>query len=380
MIITQTPFRLTLGGGGTDLPSYYSKYGGFILSMAIDKYMYISLNTPLLSDCIQVRYSQNEVCRGPSEVRHTLARAALEFLGIARQIEIVSIADIPAGTGLGSSGCYLIGLLNGLHTLLGRPVGPDQLAEEACHIELDLLRKPVGKQDQYMAAFGGLTTLNIDASGNVQVDVLRVHPETLESLEANTLLFYTGVSRDALDILGQQNREVRRDNAVVVESLHQIKEIGLEIQSALVRGDVHRFGELLDVHWQSKKRLSGGISNPQIDTWYELARKYGAVGGKISGAGGGGFLMVYCDDGKARLREAMSAAGLVELRFRLDYEGSKVLVNCMPTDKCWQHVMRLKEVSARAPEKVDLPVATPEASAAPLGLPAAGANRPHVRP
>lgn len=380
MIITQTPFRLTLGGGGTDLPSYYSKYGGFILSMAIDKYMYISLNTPLLSACIQVRYSQNEVCRGPSEVRHTLARAALEFLGVAQQIEIVSIADIPAGTGLGSSGCYLIGLLNGLHTLLGRPVGPDQLAEEACHIELDLLRKPVGKQDQYMAAFGGLTTLNIDASGKVQVDALRVHPETLEALESNTLLFYTGVSRDALAILGQQSREVRRDNAVVVESLHRIKQIGLEIQSALVRGDVHRFGELLDVHWQSKKHLSNGISNPQIDTWYELARKNGAVGGKISGAGGGGFLMVYCDNGKARLRAAMSAAGLVELRFRLDYEGSKVLVNCMPIDKCWQHVMRLKEVIVRVPVKVDLPAAPPEVAAAPLGLPAAGANQPHVRP
>jgi D-glycero-alpha-D-manno-heptose-7-phosphate kinase len=380
MIITQTPFRLTLGGGGTDLPSYYSKYGGFILSMAIDKYMYICLNTPLLSDCIQVRYSQNEVCRGVGEVQHTLARAALQSLGIAQQIEIVSIADIPAGTGLGSSGCYLIGLLNGLHTLLGRPVGPDRLAEEACHIELELLHKPVGKQDQYMAAFGGLTTLDIDAGGQVRVEALPVHPETLEALEANTLLFYTGLCRDALDILGQQSCEVRRDNATVLESLHHIKEVGLEIQRALLRGDLRRFGELLDVHWQSKKRLSNGISNPQIDAWYELARTNGALGGKISGAGGGGFLMVYCDDGKARLREAMSAAGLVELRFRLDFEGSKVLVNCMPTDKCWQHVMQLKEVVARVPEKIKLPIPMHSASAAPLELVASGGMRPHLRP
>ena len=380
MIITQTPFRLTLGGGGTDLPSYYSKYGGFILSMSIDKYMYICLNTPLLSDHIHVRYSQNEVCRGVAEVQHALARAALEFLGIEQQIEIVSIADIPAGTGLGSSGCYLIGLLNGLHTLLGRPVGPYQLAEEACHIELDLLRKPVGKQDQYMAAFGGLTTLNIDARGKVQVDVVAIHPETLDALEANTLLFYTGLSRNALDILGQQSQEVRRDNAAVVDSLHQIKEIGLEIQSALVRGDVRRYGELLDVHWQSKKRLSSGISNPQIDSWYALARKNGAVGGKISGAGGGGFLMVYCDNGKARLREAMSAAGLVELRFRLDHEGSKVLVNCMPTDKCWQHVMRLKAAVPRVRETVPPLAAAEEIPAVTLNVTAEAAKRPCVRP
>ncbi|OGS01790.1 MAG: galactokinase [Elusimicrobia bacterium RIFCSPLOWO2_12_FULL_59_9] len=346
MIITRTPFRITLGGGGTDLPSYYSQYGGFILSVGIDKYMYICLNTPLLDDCIRVRYSQNEICHHPEEVQHTLAREALKALSISRGIEIVSVADIPAGTGLGSSSCYLVGLLNAMHTYVGDPVSREALAIEACRIELEVLKKPIGKQDQYMAAFGGLTTLDIARDGTVHGRRLKVDPEILEALESNILLFYTGLSRDALKILSTQSSATARNEARVVESLHEIKEIGLAIQDAIVRGDLHQVGELFDLHWQSKKRLSNDISSTQVDAWYELAKANGAVGGKISGAGGGGFLMLYCDGDRRRLRATMGEAGLVELRFRFDLEGSKVLVNWISSDKSWQQVGGRKTINA----------------------------------
>jgi D-glycero-alpha-D-manno-heptose-7-phosphate kinase len=344
MIITRTPFRLTLGGGGTDLPAYYSDHGGFILAVTIDKYMYININTPILDNFIRIKYSQNELCRTLEEVQHTLAREALNWMGIQEGIEIISIADIPAGTGLGSSSCYLVGLLNGLHALLGEPVGPRQLAEEACEIELDVLKKPIGKQDQYMAAFGGLTTLEISPDGTVFVQPVPVSWETLEALEDRILLFYTGLARDTLQILGEQSAQAKSNDSVVVGSLHQIKDIGLEIKQAIMRGDLRRFGELLDVHWQSKKRLSSRISNSKIDEWYELAKAHGAIGGKISGAGGGGFLLVYCEGNKQHLREAMQKAGLVELRFRFDLEGSRIVFNVMPGEKRWVRPARVERV------------------------------------
>ncbi len=347
MIITRTPFRITLGGGGTDLPSYYTRYRGFILSVAIDKYMYICLNVPILDSLIRIRYSQNELCQHLHEVQHTLAREALRALEISRRIEIVSIADIPAGTGLGSSSCYLVGLLNGLHILLGDPVRREDLAEEACRIELEVLKKPIGKQDQYMAAFGGITVLDIGRDGGVRVESLEVDTEVADALERNLLLFYTGLTRDALQILSRQSAEVAKDHSRVIESLHEIKEIGQEIQQAILCGDLHRFGQLLDLHWQAKKRLSGDISTSQIDAWYELAKANGALGGKLSGAGGGGFLMLYCEDDQNRLRRALESAGLVELHFRFDYEGSKVLVNWMSSEKRW-HRTQSRGILAQA--------------------------------
>jgi D-glycero-alpha-D-manno-heptose-7-phosphate kinase len=332
MIITRTPFRVTLGGGGTDLPSFYREHGGFILAAAIDKYMYLNVNTPIVDDKIRVRYTGSEMVDHVDDVQHTLAREALRHFGISTGIEIVSVADIPAGTGLGSSSSYLVGLLNALHALLQDQATPQRLAEEACHIELEVLNKPIGKQDQYMAAFGGLRALDIAPDGSVCLTRLDLDLDLLESLEHNILMFFTNEMRDATTILKKQDEATRTKDGTVVRSLREIKDIGREISEAISKGNLRRFGELLDVHWQSKKRLSKGISNPQIDAWYELAKRNGAIGGKISGAGGGGFLMLYCEENKARLREAMRAAGLRELKFRFDFEGSKVVFDVVSRD------------------------------------------------
>jgi D-glycero-alpha-D-manno-heptose-7-phosphate kinase len=340
MIITRTPFRVTLGGGGTDLPSYYSEHGGFVLAVAIDKYMYLNVNTPIDDDFIRVQYSKTEIVSHANEVQHTLVREALRSFHIDNGIEIVSMADIPAGTGLGSSSCYLVGLLNALHTLTRTPVSTQGLAEEACCIELDRLQKPIGKQDQYMAAFGALTVLEIAKDGRVAVSHPDLSVELVDALESNILLFYTGAARDAVTILQEQDGAAKRKNREVVGSLHEIKDIGVEIRDSITKGNLRRFGELMDVHWQTKKRLSNGISNRQIDDWYELAKKHGAIGGKISGAGGGGFLMVYCEENKPRLREAMRRAGLLELNFRFEFEGSKVVFDMVSRDGRLAHIRR----------------------------------------
>jgi len=340
MIITKTPFRITLGGGGTDLPSFYREHGGFVLAVAIDKYMYLNVNTPILEDLIRVQYNRTELVRHVDEVQHTLVREALRLFHIDNGIEIVSMADIPAGTGLGSSSSYLVGLLNAMHTLTRTPVSTQDLAEEACHIELDCLQKPIGKQDQYMAAFGALTALEIARDGKVSVSHPPLSMELVDALESNILLFYTGAARDAATILREQDGATRSKDKVVVGSLREIKDIGIEIGNAILKGDIRRFGELLDVHWQMKKTLSGGISSPEIDAWYELAKRNGAIGGKICGAGGGGFLMLYCEEDKHRLRDAMRRAGLCELNFRFEFEGSKVVFDMVSRDGRLAHIQR----------------------------------------
>jgi len=340
MIITKTPFRITLGGGGTDVPSFYREHGGFVLAVAIDKYMYLNVNTPILDDSIRVQYNRTELVRHVDEIQHTLVREALHFFHIDNGIEIVSIADIPAGTGLGSSSSYLVGLLNAMHTLTRTPVSTQELAEEACHIELDCLQKPIGKQDQYMAAFGALTALEIAKDGKVSVSHPPLSMELVDVLESNILLFYTGAARDAVTILREQDGATRSKDKVVMGSLREIKDIGIEIGNAIVKGDVRRFGQLLDVHWQMKKKLSGGISSPEIDAWYELAKRNGAIGGKICGAGGGGFLMLYCEEDKHRLRDAMRRAGLCELNFRFEFEGSKVVFDMVSRDGRLAHIQR----------------------------------------
>src|SRR5581483_11306156 len=327
MIITKTPFRVTLGGGGTDLPSFYREHEGFVLAVAIDKYMYLNVNTPILDDTIRVQYNQTELVKHVNDVQHTLAREALRYFHIDNGIEIVSVADIPAGTGLGSSSCYLVGLLNAMHSLTQTPISPERLAEEACQIELERLHKPIVKQDQYMAAFGGLTALHIEKDGRVKASRLCMSVELLETLESNMLLFYTGAARDTVNILEKQDNDTK-------------KNIGIDIRDAIIRGNLHRFGELMDVHWQTKKRLSGGISNQRIDAWYELAKQNGAIGGKICGAGGGGFLMLYCDEKKSQLRDAMRQAGLRELNFRFEFEGSKVVFDMVSRDGRLAHIHR----------------------------------------
>jgi len=340
MIVTRTPFRVTLGGGGTDLPSFYRDHGGFILAAAIDKYMFLNVNTPIVDDKIRVRYTNSEMVDHVDEVQHTLAREALRYFGINSGIEIVSIADIPAGTGLGSSSAYLVGLLNALRALLQDQATPQKLAEEACHIELGILKKPIGKQDQYMAAFGGLTELQIGRDGTVCAKRMDLDPDLVEALEHNILMFYTNEMRDATAILKKQDGATRSGDKTVVRSLRDIKDIGIEISDAISKGNLRRFGELLDVHWQAKKQLAAGISNPQIDGWYEVAKANGAIGGKISGAGGGGFLMLYCEENRTLLREAMRGVGLRELKFRFDFEGSKVIFDVVSRDGRLAHNRR----------------------------------------
>ncbi len=329
MIISRTPFRVTLGGGGTDLPSYYSRYGGFIIAAAVNKYMFINVNRPVVDDLIRVKYSRSETVSRRDELQHDIAREALRMIGIERGIEITSMADVPAGTGLGTSSCYAVGLLNALHAMKRQPVTLQQLAEEACRLEIEMLGRPIGKQDQYMAVFGGLTVLEISCDGAVTVTAAPVSQSTLDDLERNMLLFYTGTSHSAMEILAEQSRGAAQKAAPVVDSLHRIKEIGYEIKEMIGAGNLTDFGLAMDRHWQLKKRMSDKISNPAFDELYELARANGAQGGKISGAGGGGFFTFYIETGHSKLRNAMAAAGLREMRYRFDFEGSKILVNLM---------------------------------------------------
>jgi D-glycero-alpha-D-manno-heptose-7-phosphate kinase len=329
MIITRTPFRVTLGGGGTDLPSYYSRHGGFIFAAALNKYMFINLNRPVVDDMVRVKYTRSETVAHRDALAHELAREGLRLTGIDRGVEITSMADVPAGTGLGSSSCYAVGLLNALHTMQRRPLTYQDLAEEACHLEIDILGKPVGKQDQYMAAFGGLTVLEITPDGAVRVTPARVSDTTIEELERNMLLFYTGCERPSDDILREQSRSVETNREQVVQSLHTIKEMGREILEMIERGDLTSFGLALDRHWQVKKKLASKVSNPRFDQIYELAKANGALGGKISGAGGGGFFLLYTEKRHAQLREALRGAGLREMRYRFEFDGTKVLVNLM---------------------------------------------------
>ncbi len=327
MIVTRTPFRVPLGGGGTDLPSYYSQHGGFIVSAAINRYVYIMLNLRF-EDSIRVSYSQTEIADCADQVEHPIVREALKLVGLDCNLEIVSIADVPAKTGLGSSCSFTVGLLNALHTLKREHVPLEELAEEACHIEIERLGEPIGKQDQYMAAFGGITCLDIDREGGVRPYALNLPNDVVQELENNVMVFYTGIKRSASEVLGGQARAAAAGDPRVVEALHVIKEIGHEVKRALEAGDLDRFGSLMDEHWQVKKRLSDKVSNGEIDAWYETARSNGALGGKVMGAGGGGFFMFYCPNGrKGRLREALTAEGLRELRVGVDFEGSKVLIN-----------------------------------------------------
>jgi len=328
MIVARAPLRIPLGGGGTDLPSYYSKYGGFVLSAAINKYVYISINRPQVDDLIRVKYSKSETVEDLNEVQHELVREAMRLTGVERGVEIVSMADVPAGTGMGSSGSFLVALLRALHAMKHEHVAPDQLAEEACRIEIEMVGSPVGKQDQYVAAFGGISCFEIAPSGEVTVTRLPLNNHSLDEFRTNLLLFYTGIQRRAMDILEEQTRDTTQSKEGVVESLHKTKALGLEIKAALDTGDFHRFGELMDVHWQNKKRRSPKISDPRIDRWYEIARDNGALGGKLIGAGGGGFLLFCCPNShKRQLREAMAEEGLREMQFDFDFEGAKVVMD-----------------------------------------------------
>ena len=327
MIITRTPFRITLGGGGTDLPAYYSKYGGFIFSAGIDKYMFIALNSSAVDDLIRLKYSQSETVDHCNKLKHGIAREALKMMDIKKGIEIASLADVPAGTGLGSSSCYAVGLLNALHAFKKNEITPRQLAEKACKLEIDILKKPVGKQDQYMAAFGGLTVLDISKNGKVKVRKASVSEETIDNLNRNLLSFYTKKTRSAEEILSEQSKNAKENKKNVIENMHHIKEIGYKILRAAESGNITNIGLLFDKHWQHKKKISTRMSNPCFDKIYKIAKESGALGGKISGAGGGGFFTFYIEKNHANFRQTMKKLGLREMKYLFNSEGSKVLAN-----------------------------------------------------
>jgi len=325
VIITRSPLRITLGGGGTDLPSYYLQHEGFLIAAAIDRYIYITIHQTFIDELI-VKYSKLERVMTLEELEHPIVREALRLVGQSpNALEITSMADIPAGTGLGSSGSFTTALLKALHALKRNLIHPRELAEQACHIEIDLLKEPIGKQDQYIAAYGGITCFHFRKDGGVDAAPLQIDDEIKHNLEDSLVMFFTGYSRKAGSILKEQDDKTRRADSDMVQNLHFVKDLGLRSRATLEAGDLDGFGKLMDEHWQHKKRRSGGMSNPKIDEWYELAMKSGATGGKLIGAGGGGFLLFHAKD-KTKLRHAMIGAGMREVRFRFDYEGTKIVV------------------------------------------------------
>jgi D-glycero-alpha-D-manno-heptose-7-phosphate kinase len=325
MIITRSPLRISLGGGGTDLPSYYRKHTGFLIAAAIDKYVCITLHQTFVPELI-IKYSRLERVTEVDEVQHPIIREALRLVGTDGQfLEITSMADIPAGTGLGSSGSFTTALLKALYTHKKHLVHPRELAESACHIEIERLHEPIGKQDQYIAAFGGLTCFQFLPNGQVEAWPLKISNETLYNLEDNLLLFFTGYSRSASSILKEQDDKSKQREQAMMDNLHFVKELGYQSKEALEEGDLPRFAELMKVHWDYKKQRSGSMSNEDINRWYGLALDNGALGGKLIGAGGGGFLMFYAED-KMRLRKAMAQTPLREVRFRFDFEGTKTVL------------------------------------------------------
>jgi D-glycero-alpha-D-manno-heptose-7-phosphate kinase len=326
MIIARSPLRITLGGGGTDVPSYYREYGGFLVAAAIDKYVYVTVMRPFTAG-IFLKYSKLEHVAQIDEVQHPIVREAIRMMGYTLpQVEITALADIPAGTGLGSSGSFTTALLKALHAHERRLLLPGEIAQLACEIEIDRLGEPIGKQDQYIAAYGGITRFHFNPDGTVVAAPLKISPETLFDLEDNLLLFFTGFSRSAGSILKHQVEATQKDDQEVISNLHYVKELGYRSQKALEAGKTALFGEIMHEHWEHKKKRSGAMSNSRIDEWYELGRKSGAIGGKLVGAGGGGFLMFYAEDRK-NLRQAMVRAGLDEVRFRFDFEGTKVILS-----------------------------------------------------
>jgi D-glycero-alpha-D-manno-heptose-7-phosphate kinase len=326
MIIARSPLRVSLGGGGTDVPSYYEKYEGYVISGAIDKYVYVTVTRPFFQG-IFLKYSEIEKSKEVSEVRHPIIREVLSKLNLSTpQIEITTLTDIPAGTGLGSSGSFTTALIKSLYAHYKKHISPKDLAELACKIEIDELKEPIGKQDQYIAAFGGITEFIFHKDGSVTSNPLSITTKTIHDLEDNLVLFFTGATRSASSILKDQVDKSNLNDQKMLENLHHTKELGLRSKNALVNGEIYKFGEIMHEHWEHKTSRSIGMSNGFIDEVYNLALKSGAVGGKLVGAGGGGFLLFYAND-KEKLCNEITKIGLEEVRFKFDFEGTKVILS-----------------------------------------------------
>jgi D-glycero-alpha-D-manno-heptose-7-phosphate kinase len=324
MIIVRSPLRISLGGGGTDLPSYYRKHEGFVVSAAIDKYVYITLHDAFLGEII-VKYSKLENVEHIDDIKHPIIRESAKYLGYPlKNFELASMADIPAGTGLGSSSSFTCALLKAFHTYNQTFISPKELAKEACHIEIDLLKEPIGKQDQYISAIGGINGFTFCKNGQVTVEKLHLSKDTLYDLEDNMVLFFTGFTRSASNILQTQDTKSKENDKEMLDNLHYIKDLGYMSKIFLESGNLDDYAGLMNKHWIYKKKRSTAMSNPQIDKWYDIALANGALGGKLIGAGGGGFLMFYTHEPK-KLRHVMANEGLQEIRFKFDFEGTKVV-------------------------------------------------------
>jgi D-glycero-alpha-D-manno-heptose-7-phosphate kinase len=324
MIIGRSPLRISIGGGGTDLPSYYLAHGGFVLSAAINQYVYVNFQLTPLKEML-FRYSQIERVTSVADIKHPIIREALKLTGVAApNMEVTSVADIPAGTGLGSSGSFTTCLLKVLHKHKRHFIHAPDLAEMACHIELDILKEPIGKQDQYIAAFGGVTAFEFRQDGKVAARPINASDEILDLLEDNLVMYSTGYYRSASAVLKDQDDKSKKNDQSMIDNLHYVKELGHRSLEAIETGNLARYGQIMHEHWMHKKKRSASMSNPDIDRWYQLALDSGALGGKVIGAGGGGFLLFYTEE-KARLRAALKGAGLMEVRFGFDYEGTKIL-------------------------------------------------------
>jgi D-glycero-alpha-D-manno-heptose-7-phosphate kinase len=324
MLISKTPLRISLGGGGSDLPPYYTEHGGFIFSITINKYIYVGVGTPF-DNLVRVKYSEQESVRHSRFVKHKTVRESLLSMDIQNKIDIVSLADIPAGTGLGSSGAFTVGLLNALHSYVTKPVSKKELAEEACNIEMNILRLPDGKQDPYLASFGGFTILDIDKDGKVDVRSAKVSQSTIHTLNSNLLMFYTGVTHQSGRILREQGAKIKRIDIDVIESMHYIKELGYEMLETVESGNVHKVGLLFDKHWEYKKAISNKMTNRRFNSWYEAAKRNGAIGGKIIGSGGGGMFLFYVEQNHKRFIDEMEKLGLQFINYSFDFIGSRIL-------------------------------------------------------
>ncbi len=323
MIITRTPLRISIGGGGTDLPSYYRNFGGFVISAAIDKYIYITINRSFFPGYF-LKYSEMEHALAVESIKHRLIREVLTVFPVPGPLEIVSIADVPAGTGLGSSGAFTVGLVHGLLAHKRAHVDAGMLASSAVQIELERLGEPIGKQDQYIAAYGGILVQEYNDDESVTVYPLAMSDESLRELRDSLMLFFVGTTRSASSILQDQKTRSEENDQAMIDSLHFAKQLGREIGKVLCAGDIPSFGRLMHQHWLRKRKRSKGMSNDRIDELYEVGcREGGAAGGKLVGAGGSGFLLFQTQD-RARLRRVMSQAGLREVDFCFDFDGSIV--------------------------------------------------------
>ena len=323
MIISRTPLRISFAGGGTDLRAYYGRERGAVLSTAIDKYIYITVNRKF-DDKVRASYSVTEMVDRAADLKHELIREALKIVGIEGGVEITSISDVPSqGTGLGSSSSYTVGLLNALYAFTGKQVGAGRLAGEACRIEIEICGKPIGKQDQYIAAYGGMQHIQFNPDESVFVDPIPCRRELREQLQSSLLMLYTGLTRSADGVLGEQRRNTE-ENGAAMEGLRKMRDLADQLRESLCDGNLDGFGETLHAGWMLKRTLAAGISTSAIDTWYDLARRQGAIGGKLLGAGGGGFLLLYAHpDRHADI--ARSLPGLRPVAFRFEPQGSKII-------------------------------------------------------